>query len=477
MNPAPGFYAGKVGFLTYIWFLACMVTPMTNDPIYLFKPYNMTAIIFYADFPAAAFAGMVGAYNVDREGLGDTMVLFSGSTVADFIFGGNKALYPRSPDKQIGYAGNYGVTCDLYGHGNMRLAVAGAAFGAVIPGNYLANFFPQWGPIGFLVNHPNATLNVSLGYSDPYFHDMQTDAAIVWFRIVGVLNGFLSLFPLYSFYRIPKKASWVGVALLIEGLMAAPSRLVRCFYEPVYEDTTYEHVWYWSTLILYIDTPYNLTSTFIAAMIWVKILLGRTGKMAELIYNILVGLGAVILMGTCIFVSLIYPLFPYSDVADLKNGLGMDVRQALQTSNDLMMNTSMAFCGLFLISSVYALFSIAKAATQAASAGLIAIVKRMLPWVGLQLAGYVVFITGMWFYNDVIFLIDFMSGAMMLFASLGPQVGMLAVSFGQTMAVFSSVKDQVKGSSSSSSSSSSSTSATTTTPTPPPHHTPTPNNQ
>merc|ERR1711998_625516 len=151
---------------------------------------------------------------------------------------------------------------------------------------------------------------------------------------------------------------------------------------------TQEPIWmkpnttfFYGNLTEYMSLPWGNASTMVSALIWFKVVLGFRDPKVLKAYNVFTGLMAAGTIGGCVYVALLFPVFPWD------NWLKIPFFTLRALVNDVFFYMQASFAGLFLVATLIGLYKIAQAA-KAGSATLVAVLKRMLPWIFLQLFGF-----------------------------------------------------------------------------------------
>jgi hypothetical protein len=401
LDPTPGAYENAIGILADTWGFTCGIIPSSAAALRAFNPYNFQAIIWHSsacsNAPKSFFFESTPAEDQVFNGVFLVTTSFS-ANVQDGKMRSSNVMFTDSEQYYwpAGQPGNlYGDTCDLGGRGGLpdifyETSSHPAALGYAYPENSGGPLYD--GPIGWLLRHPNATMYARIGSRRSLTEEaFNSGGSIAFFRIECTIYVCLFLLSCVAFYKIPRKVSWVGCVIVLEGFINCAWRSMQLAQEPIWMKPKTE--FFFGNLTEYFSLPWGNTSTVLAALIWVRVVLGLRTSKELMIFNLMTALLALGTMGACLYMSLVFPIFPWNNV------LQVPFFTLRAIVNETFFAMQITFGAVFSVATAVGIFKVSKVAANSANSAIIGILKRMLPWIILQLLGFAFLCWGLWLYS------------------------------------------------------------------------------
>jgi len=300
---------------------------------------------------------------------------------------------------------------------------------------------PDGGPIGWWLDSGNGTVYAQLAsVLSPSELALNSTASDAFFKIWAAISWILFLFSLAIIFKMKKKAlSWAGFVVLVEGIAANAARGVQNLYEPAF---VHESSYWFSNFIQLVDVPMSISSTWVALMIWLKIVgttvfAVRFNTKITYAWNAFVWLGVLVLF-VILYIYICgkwsYALRPWTPELLAK---GAD--EVRTETNNLIYNITIAFLATFAAICLAAIAAIIRVAKQTASVTIVKTIKRMMIWISLQMVGMMLFTVGFYYISEHLRHYAYVQSSFVIFFNHVKPFGSLLSSFAQVMAVNTSL--------------------------------------
>jgi len=139
------------------------------------------------------------------------------------------------------------------------------------------------------------------------------------FKFFYILYGLLHIaLLLASVYLLVRKraamCSWIAYVIFVEGIVSSGLRAWRVlsglyFYNA---NTTLD---FGNFVEQCAEAPFSTSTTWVTAMVWLKIIVGIRSKKAACLYNALIAFGVVVMIPFAMTMGLLYPTQPWTGIS------------------------------------------------------------------------------------------------------------------------------------------------------------------
>jgi len=395
------------GLITYTWMVVCAIVPRSTEVWAVFGTLGFKGVLYL--IPGTSQGSTISQYATITVGLYDSNPIPS----VPICIMSKVGLKPRNglPNDDL-----TGITA---GSG----PVEGYAIQASADTSIDVYVTCEDGP------NPNFDMANSTGFLFLYY------LLAVMFCLLFLISGY----GLVLLQKTKKLCSFAALIMFVEGIICGAWRIFRCVTGPYpYNAPAGYPLDFGAYIQQTSDTPFNVATTFITTMVWVKVVSGKTPtKMQTLLFNGFQWFMFIAIIAFMEVTGLIYPMQPWWGIT-INNSSGATMDLAYLPG----IYANMGFSTVFVITCVFAFNKLIKAAKTGSSA-LMNTIKSMLPWIIINIIGLIFMILGSLFYHYHINGVDSHLGEDTIwYGVMFKEIGNALSGYGQVMSFFSVIKSE-----------------------------------
>jgi len=207
---------------------------------------------------------------------------------------------------------------DLWGRGTMfgpgfPNLIAAVGDVSVTPPTFVTFPPSRRGPLGFLMDYPNATIRMDLASAQwPVAYECNQLGNQVFWKISMGINVLLAAFSLWFIFDTFKEGRGFSLQVatfFLEGLCASICRTIQNNNSPQWNQVPVNGFVFVS-LTEWLQEPFSLSSTVVSIVIWFKTVIQMTPKQVK-VFNMIAVLATLACFACLVWVSTITGLYPW----------------------------------------------------------------------------------------------------------------------------------------------------------------------